>query len=96
MKTREYAALLEDAANRIADMSRAEFQITLRRTALMLRNSAAVILDGDAEDAVASIADELGMTRNDMIRYIVNEWLEKNAYLPVRERDEDGEAEGIA
>ncbi|MBB5573507.1 MULTISPECIES: CopG family transcriptional regulator [Rhizobium] len=94
MTTREYAGLLEDAANRVADMSRAELQIILRRTALMLRNSASVALDGDVEDVIASIADELGMTRNDMIRYILKEWLKTNSYLPMRELDSpvDGSA----
>ncbi|MDL2408639.1 CopG family transcriptional regulator [Rhizobium calliandrae] len=90
MTTRNQAAILEDAANRIGDISRADLQIILRRTALMLRNSASVTLDGDAEDAVASISDELGRTRNDMIRYIIQEWLEMNAYLPVRLLEEDG------
>lgn|GEM_PF-2335223 len=41
-------------------------------------------------------AEELGKTRNDMIRYIFQEWLEANAYLPVRELDEDGEVAGSA
>jgi hypothetical protein len=96
LPSRDYAALLEDAANRIGDMSRADLQIILRRTALMLRNSASIALDGNIEDAILSIADELGKTRNDMIRYIIQEWLETNAYLPVRELDEDGEVDGSA
>jgi hypothetical protein len=96
LPSRDYAALLEDAANRIGDMSRADLQIILRRTALMLRNSASIALDDNIEDAILSIADELGKTRNDMIRYIIQEWLETNAYLPVRELDEDGEVDGSA
>ncbi|MBB5577707.1 MULTISPECIES: CopG family transcriptional regulator [Rhizobium] len=82
MTTRDHAALLEDAAKHIADISRAELQIMLRRTAPMLRNSALVVLDGDVEDAIAGIGDEVGKTRNEMIRYVVQEWLETHGYLP--------------
>ncbi|TCR95984.1 hypothetical protein EV281_11232 [Rhizobium sp. BK418] len=39
---------------------------------------------------------EFGVTRNDMIRYIVREWMEKNTYLPVHDLDEDGEVDGTA
>jgi len=39
---------------------------------------------------------EFGMTRNDTIRFIVRELMEKNTYLPVHELDEDGEIEGNA
>ncbi|WFU13182.1 CopG family transcriptional regulator (plasmid) [Rhizobium sp. CB3090] len=90
MTTRNHAAMLEDAADRIGDMSRADLQIMLRRAALMLRNAGSIPLDGEVEEAIDSIADELGKTRNDMIRYIIKGWLETNAYLPVREMDEDG------
>jgi predicted transcriptional regulator len=68
----------------------------LRRAALVLRNAGSIALDEQVDEAVASIADELGKTRNDMIRYIIQEWLETNAYLPVRELDEDGEVDGSA
>ena len=30
------------------------------------------------------------LTREDAIRYIVREWMEKNTYLPVHQLDEDG------
>jgi predicted AlkP superfamily phosphohydrolase/phosphomutase len=62
----------------------------------MIRNSAPIGLEAEAEDAVQTISNELGMTRNDMLRHIVKEWLETNAYLPVRELDEDGEVDGSA
>jgi hypothetical protein len=32
----------------------------------------------------------------DMIRRIIKEWLETNAYSPVHELDEDGEVERLA
>ncbi|MBM7050168.1 MULTISPECIES: ribbon-helix-helix domain-containing protein [Rhizobium] len=95
MKT-DYAGLLDDAANCIGDMSRADLQILLRRAALVLRNAGSIELNDQVEEAIDSIADELGKTRNDMIRYIIQEWLEKNAYLPVRELVEDGEVDGNA
>ncbi|WFU04573.1 CopG family transcriptional regulator (plasmid) [Rhizobium sp. CB3171] len=89
MTTRDHASVLEDAANRIGDISRADLQILLRRSAIMLRNTGSITLDPAIDDADNSIADELGKTRNDMIRYIIQEWLDTNAYLPVRMLDED-------
>ncbi|OOO31643.1 CopG family transcriptional regulator [Rhizobium sophoriradicis] len=90
------AALLEDAADRIADISRADLQIMLRRAALRLRNASAASMDDDVEEVLRDLVGELGLTRNDTIRFIVREWLEKNTYLPVHELDEDGDVDGNA
>lgn len=90
------ATLLEDAADRIADISRADLQIMLRRAALRLRNAGSVSMEDDVEDALRDLTSEFGMTRNDTIRFIVREWMEKNTYLPVHTLDEDGEIEGNA
>ncbi|MGR9465904.1 CopG family transcriptional regulator [Rhizobium leguminosarum] len=90
------ATLLEDVADRIADISRADLQIMLRRAALRLRNAGAISMDDDVEEALRDLAGELDMTRNDTIRFIVREWMEKNTYLPVHELDEDGDTDGEA
>ena len=96
MKTPDTAALLEDAADRIADVSRPDLQILLRRAALLLRNSGSIAFEDDMEEALRDLSGELGMTRNDTIRFIVREWMEKNTYLPVHELDEDGDTDGEA
>lgn len=96
MTSTDTAALLDDAANRIADVSRADLQIMLRRAALRLRNAAAVSMDEDVEEVLRDLASEFEVTRNDTIRYIVREWLETNTYLPVHEIDEDGDVDGTA
>ena len=96
MTSRDFATQLEDASDRISEMSRSDLQIILRRSAIMLRNTGSIALDPSVEDALINVAGELGKTRNDMIRYIVQEWLETNAYLPVRMLDEDGEVDGSA
>ena len=96
MKTSDTADQLEDAANRIADMSRANLQIMLRRSALLLRNSGSIAFDDDIEEALRDLAGEFGKTRNDTVRLIVREWMEKNTYLPVHMLDEDGEVGGEA
>ncbi|TAX10762.1 CopG family transcriptional regulator [Rhizobium leguminosarum] len=96
MASSDTATLLEDAADRIADVSRADLQIILRRAALRLRNAGAVSMEDDIEDALRDLAGELGMMRNDMIRFIVREWMEQNTYLPVHDLDEDGEVDGNA
>ena len=68
----------------------------LRRAALRLRNAGALSMDDDVEEALRDLAGEFGMTRNDTIRYIIREWLEKNTYLPVHSLDEDGDIDGNA
>lgn len=90
----DMAGQLEYKADRIGDASRADLQVMLRRAALMIRNAAPIGLNAETEDALLAIAGELGKTRNDMIRHIIKEWLETNAYLPVRQVDEDGEVDG--
>ncbi|MBY5338200.1 CopG family transcriptional regulator [Rhizobium leguminosarum] len=94
MTSSDTATLLEDAADRIADIPRADIQIMLRRAALRLRNAAAVSMEEDIEDALRDLAGELGMTRNNAISFIVREWMEKNLYLPIHDLDEDGEVDG--
>ncbi|MBY3491155.1 CopG family transcriptional regulator [Rhizobium laguerreae] len=96
MASPDTATLLEDAADRIGDISRVDLQIMLRRAALLLRNSGAVSMDDDVEEALRHLAGEFGMTRNDTIRFIVREWMEKNTYLPVHALDEDGDVDGTA
>jgi len=73
---------LQDAADQIADISRADLEIMLRRAALLVRNSGSIPPDDDTEEAVRNISSELGLTREDAIRHIVREWMEKNTYLP--------------
>ena len=78
MTTPDMPTLLEDAADRIADISRADLQILLRRAALMLRNSGSIAFDHNMEEAVRDLAGEFGKTRNDTVRFIVREWMEQN------------------
>jgi hypothetical protein len=85
-----------DVAERIADISRADLQVILRRAALMLRNVAGVPLEPTTADALDSIAAEMKIGRSDLIQIILREWLETNAYLPVRAIDEDSETDGSA
>jgi hypothetical protein len=96
MKRLSLAEELESAAVRIADISRADLQIMLRRAALMLRNVSGVPLDPATEDALNSIAAEMKIGRTDLIQIILREWLETNAYLPVRMIDEDSDTDGSA
>ncbi|UVC17635.1 hypothetical protein [Mesorhizobium onobrychidis] len=96
MTRRSVAEELESAANRIADISRADLQIILRRAALILRNVTGVPLEPATEDALNSIAAEMKIGRSDLIQIVLREWLETNAYLPVRKIDEESETDGIA
>ncbi|QSY94828.1 CopG family transcriptional regulator [Rhizobium bangladeshense] len=96
MTMSDTAALLEDAANRIEDISTRDLQIMLRRAALLVRNAGSIALDNATEEALRKVSSELVLTREEAIRYIVREWLEKNTYLPVHELDEDGDVDGSA
>ncbi|TIM21297.1 MAG: hypothetical protein E5Y74_14445 [Mesorhizobium sp.] len=87
---------LESAADGIADMSRADLQIILRRAALMLRNVAGLPVEPATEDALNSVAAEMNIRRSDLIQIVLREWLETNAYLPVRMIDEESETDGSA
>ncbi|WP_245458145.1 MULTISPECIES: hypothetical protein [unclassified Mesorhizobium] len=66
-------------------------QIILRRAALMLRNVSGVPLEPATEDALSSIAAEMKIGRSELIQIVLREWLETNAYLPVRAIDEESE-----
>lgn len=96
MSASDLITQLEQAADNIANASRADLQILLRRAALRIRNANGLALDPEVDDAVKTISGELGHERNEMLRIIVREWLEQNAYLPVHLLDEDGETDGMA
>ncbi|MER8451215.1 hypothetical protein NKG60_14555 [Mesorhizobium sp. M1428] len=91
-----FAEELESTADRIADMSRPDLQIILRRAALMLRNVAGVSLEPATEDALNAIAAEMKVGQSDVIQIVLREWLETNAYLPVRAVDEESDTDGSA
>ncbi|MER9363963.1 hypothetical protein [Mesorhizobium sp. M0500] len=96
MTRHSIAEELESAADRIEDISRADLQIILRRAALMLRNVAGVPLESATAGALNSIAAEMKIGRADLIQIVLRDWLETNAYLPVREIDEESETDGSA
>ncbi|SJM35117.1 hypothetical protein BQ8482_60128 [Mesorhizobium delmotii] len=48
-------------------------------------------LEPATEDALNSIAAEMKIGRSDLIQIVPREWLETNAYLPVRTIDEESE-----
>ncbi|CDX45326.1 conserved hypothetical protein [Mesorhizobium sp. SOD10] len=77
------ASELDAAAAQIAEISRADLQIMLRRAALMLRNVTGLVLDPDVEEPLAGLAAEMGLSKTELVRTIVGDWLTANAYLPV-------------
>lgn len=92
-----FALDLESAADAIADVSRADLQIMLRRAALMLRNVPGVDLEPKVEESLAGLSAEMGISKPDLIKTIIREWLVANAYLPVPYAlDEDGSVDGTA
>jgi predicted DNA-binding protein len=62
----------------------------------MLRNSSSIAFDDDVEEVLRDLSGEFGKTRNDIVRFIVREWMEKDTYLPVHALDEDGDVDGSA
>lgn len=65
MTSPDTATLIEEDADRIADISRADLQIMLRRAALLLRNSGSISFEDDMEKALRDLADQRrAMTRS--------------------------------
>ena len=62
----------------------------------MLRNVSGVPLEPATEDALKSIAAEMGIGQSELIQIVLRQWLETNAYLPVRMIDEESETDGRA
>ncbi|APG87552.1 hypothetical protein SAMCCGM7_pC0350 (plasmid) [Sinorhizobium americanum CCGM7] len=53
-------------------------------------------LDDDVEAALAATCKELQMTRDEVIRVIIREWLEQYGFLPFHDLDEGSESDGNA
>ncbi len=87
---------LENAARRVEVMAPAEAVMLFHRAALRLRNIDGPVPDTDVDEALGSVAEELREPKQDLIRRILREWLEANAYLPVLGIEEDAEVEGTA
>lgn len=83
MTRSSFAGELQTASDHIADVSRADLQVMLRRAALMIRNTAGMELGPRVEDSLASIAGEMAVPKSDLIETIIGDWLIANAYLPV-------------
>ena len=96
MTKRDHILAIEDAADRIADISRADLQIMLRRTAIRLRNSRKIGLNNQIELSLGAVASELGLSREAIVQMAVKEWLERQMYSPVRALGEGGDVDGHA
>ncbi|MEI9425390.1 hypothetical protein O7A70_29960 [Mesorhizobium sp. Cs1299R1N1] len=95
MSRQQFVYELESAADNIADASRADLQVLLRRAALLLRNVGGLRLDPYTEEVLSGLAAEIGKPKPVLVETIVSEWLVANAYLPVpRALDEDSVVEG--
>lgn len=62
----------------------------------MLRNVSGVLLEPAMDDALNFIAAEMKIGRSELIQIVLREWLEINAYQPVRTIDEGIEIDGSA
>ena len=96
MTRRSFAQELGEAADMIADVSRADLQIMIRRAALRLRNSGEVTFDPEIDAVIDALAAESEMQRSDVIRTIIKDWMISAGRLPLHEIDEDGETDGSA
>lgn len=77
-----FVTSLEAAADDIGNVPRHELAVLLRRAALGLRNTdTGIPLDPVADDYLTSTAAEMRMTRSDLARKIINDWLEANTYM---------------
>ena len=78
---------LESAAKRTDIMASDEVSTLFRRAALRLRTFEGTPLELDVDSGLAAVATELKVAKSDLIHRILREWLEQNAYLPMRVGD---------
>jgi len=88
---RSVAEDLKQTADRIGDADRADLQILIRSAALLLRNVEGVPLEPEWEDALRSVSADMKLTRSELVRTIVKDWLIANTYLPASTLEEDSE-----
>jgi hypothetical protein len=69
----DFAEELEDASERIAEITVADLQVMLRRAALRLRNTEGIVLDRDIDEAVYALAADLKITRQDLLRIMIRD-----------------------
>ena len=97
MSRHQFVQELESTADHIAEASRADLQVLLRRAALLIRNVDGIRLDPRTDEALTGLAAEMGSAKPDLVETIVGEWLMANSYLPVPHAiDEESTAEGNA
>ncbi|TRC72048.1 hypothetical protein FJV83_31485 [Mesorhizobium sp. WSM4307] len=88
---------LESTADHIADASRADLQVMLRRAALLLRNVHGIAIEPRTDEILDGLAAETGTAKPDLIDTILADWLTANAYLSVpHPLDDDSAVEGNA
>ena len=97
MTRRTFANDLERAADHIAEATRADLQILLRRAALRLRNvEGGLTLDPDTDQAVDLLAAELKLPRAEILQTIIRDWLVSGGRLPAHALDEESETDSSA
>ncbi|TPL51617.1 hypothetical protein [Mesorhizobium sp. B2-4-6] len=88
---------LERTADHIADGSRADLQVLLRRAALLIRNASGLALEQGIDEALNSLAIEMAVQKADLVETILSDWLVANVYLPIcYPLDEESITEGRA
>ncbi|MER9227724.1 hypothetical protein NKI39_19170 [Mesorhizobium sp. M0664] len=97
MSRHQFVQELESAADHIADASRTDLQVLLRRAALLLRNVGGIALAPGIDEVLNGLAAEIGKPKLDLVETILDEWLMANAYLPVPQAlDEESSTAGKA
>ena len=72
------AETLERTSEDICRTSEDALASLLRTAAIRLRNSSVVILDADVDYAIGEIAMENRISKTDLLRKIITEWVETN------------------
>ncbi|MDI6026753.1 hypothetical protein QBK99_11180 [Corticibacterium sp. UT-5YL-CI-8] len=85
MTASRFATELEEAADRIGDLDRADLAVMLRRAAIRLRNKpeAPLPFTDDQLQVLDESANELGISRGELLSRIVSEWIGANVWRPV-------------
>lgn len=90
------ASALNIASERTGDIVDNEIAALLRCAAIRIRNSNTVMIDADVDFALAEVALEMKVEKDELIRHILRNWVQENYLSEVIEiEDNNQENKGI-
>ncbi|RNF35865.1 hypothetical protein [Paracoccus methylarcula] len=92
MTRHSLASALNIASERTGDVVDHEIAALLRRAAIRIRNSNTVMIDADVDFALAEVAFEKKIEKDELIRHILRNWVQENYLSEITEIEDSNEA----